>query len=53
MLDALATISRTEGLRGLYRGLGPTLVGLVPSWAIYFATYSFLKNFFATNGIKY
>lgn len=51
MTDALVTIGRTEGIRGLYRGLGPTLVGLVPSWAIYFSTYSFLKTRVVKDGM--
>jgi len=33
-----------EGLRGLFRGLGPNLVGVAPSRAIYFWTYSTTKQ---------
>eukprot|EP01132_Coremiostelium_polycephalum_P006208 gene6208-7730_t len=32
------------GVRNLYIGLKPTLLGLVPTWSIYFATYSSLKE---------
>lgn len=33
-----------DGLRGLYRGLGPTILGYLPTWAIYFAVYDGLKS---------
>ncbi|GBC04497.1 hypothetical protein RclHR1_00570053 [Rhizophagus clarus] len=32
-----------EGIRGLYRGLGPTLYGYLPTWAIYFSAYDYFK----------
>ncbi len=37
-------IVETEGPRGLFRGLGPNLVGVAPSRAIYFFTYSTAKR---------
>jgi solute carrier family 25 folate transporter 32 len=39
----LSSIWRVEGLRGMYRGLGPTLVGYLPSFSIYFPAYHFCK----------
>jgi solute carrier family 25 (mitochondrial folate transporter), member 32 len=36
-----------DGLRGMYRGLGPTILGYLPTWAIYFAVYDGIKTFFA------
>ena len=36
----------TDGLRGLYRGLGPTILGYLPTWAIYFAVYDGIKTHF-------
>ena len=33
-----------EGIRGMYRGLGPNLVGVAPSRAIYFWSYSTTKK---------
>jgi len=37
-------IYKNEGKRGLFRGLGPNLVGVAPSRAIYFCTYSQVKT---------
>ncbi|XP_050412192.1 solute carrier family 25 member 36 [Patella vulgata] len=35
----------TEGAKGLFKGLGPNLVGVAPSRAIYFFTYANTKQF--------
>lgn len=35
-----------DGLRGMYRGLGPTMLGYLPTWAIYFAVYDGIKTRF-------
>ncbi|KAI8913930.1 mitochondrial carrier domain-containing protein [Powellomyces hirtus] len=40
VVNLLGTIRRQEGIRALWKGLGPNLVGVVPARAIYFATYS-------------
>ncbi|TFY69085.1 hypothetical protein EVG20_g3311 [Dentipellis fragilis] len=39
----IKTILKHDGLRGLYRGLGPTVLGYLPTWAIYFAVYDGIK----------
>ncbi|GAA5930159.1 uncharacterized protein JCM15063_004731 [Sporobolomyces koalae] len=33
-----------EGFKGLYRGLGPTIIGYLPTWAIYFFVYDQAKG---------
>ncbi|WFD34186.1 hypothetical protein MCUN1_001023 [Malassezia cuniculi] len=33
-----------DGIRGFYRGLGPTLIGYLPTWAIYFCLYDMCKD---------
>ncbi|XP_015897005.3 uncharacterized protein LOC107430651 [Ziziphus jujuba] len=42
---AFHTICRDEGFLGLYKGLGPTLLGVGPSIAISFSVYEMLRSF--------
>ncbi|KAJ3487450.1 hypothetical protein NLI96_g3529 [Meripilus lineatus] len=44
-LDALRVIVRTEGFKGLYRGLWPNLLKVAPSIATSFFTYELVKDF--------
>jgi len=44
--DTVKTIIKHDGLRGMYRGLGPTILGYLPTWAIYFAVYNGIKIHF-------
>lgn len=39
-----SAVYELEGLRGMWRGLGPALSGVIPSRAVQFATYSFMKR---------
>ncbi|KAL8711282.1 MAG: hypothetical protein Q9220_004179 [cf. Caloplaca sp. 1 TL-2023] len=43
-----ATIWREEGVRGMYRGLGPMLLGYIPTWAVYLTVYNKTQAFFRT-----
>lgn len=38
------------GLKGLYRGLGPTIAGYLPNWGIYFSVYDAVKRHMANEG---
>ena len=44
LVQMLRDIHTKEGIRGLWRGLGPNLVGVVPARAIYFSTYASTKE---------
>lgn len=45
-VGTIKTIAKYDGLRGFYRGLGPTILGYLPTWAIYFAVYDGIKSAF-------
>eukprot|EP00899_Mesostigma_viride_P002434 jgi/Mesvir1/12191/Mv00428-RA.1 len=45
--DALGGVGRREGFFGLYRGVGPTLLGVLPYSGLKFFIYEFLKLHFS------
>ncbi|GAB4841078.1 Nicotinamide adenine dinucleotide transporter 1, chloroplastic [Ancistrocladus abbreviatus] len=44
IISSLKWIFHREGLRGMYRGLSPTILALLPNWAVYFSMYEQLKG---------
>ncbi|KAI8805641.1 mitochondrial carrier domain-containing protein [Cladochytrium replicatum] len=46
--SALNKIYKADGIRGLYRGVGPTVAGYLPTWAIYFTVYDSAKETLAS-----
>ncbi|KGN44980.1 nicotinamide adenine dinucleotide transporter 1, chloroplastic [Cucumis sativus] len=49
IVGSLQQIFHKEGLRGMYRGLAPTVLALLPNWAVYFTIYGQLKTFLASD----
>ncbi|KAJ3700836.1 hypothetical protein LUZ61_004541 [Rhynchospora tenuis] len=44
IIASLEQIVKNEGIVGLYRGLSPTILALLPTWAVYFTVYDKLKH---------
>lgn len=45
MITVLLRIKRSEGIRGLYRGLSPTLLRTFPSTGALFVAYEYSREF--------
>lgn len=52
MIGTAKVIWRDEGLRGLYRGLNPMLLGYLPTWAVYLTVYEKSKVFYESQFSK-
>lgn len=46
MVGTSRTILRQDGFKGMYRGLGPMLLGYLPTWAVYMAVYDSSREWF-------
>jgi solute carrier family 25 folate transporter 32 len=46
MIGTGKMIWREEGIRGLYQGLAPMLLGYLPTWAVYLTVYDKSRAFF-------
>ncbi|KAL5611953.1 hypothetical protein BROUX41_000480 [Berkeleyomyces rouxiae] len=44
LVGTAKVILREEGVRGLYRGLGPIVFGYLPTWAVWFTVYNKSKT---------
>lgn len=45
LFGTASVIWRDEGLRGMYRGLGPIILGYLPTWAVWFTVYNKSKTY--------
>ncbi|EXF84825.1 hypothetical protein COL5a_002979 [Colletotrichum fioriniae] len=44
LLGTARVIWKDEGIRGMYRGLGPIVLGYLPTWAVWFTVYNKSKD---------
>ncbi|KAL9050013.1 MAG: hypothetical protein Q9162_006895 [Coniocarpon cinnabarinum] len=48
MFGTANVIWRQDGLRGMYRGLGPMLLGYLPTWSVYMSVYGAARDYYYT-----
>ncbi|KAH8893502.1 mitochondrial carrier [Thozetella sp. PMI_491] len=49
LVGTASIIWREEGIRGMYRGLGPIILGYLPTWAVWFTVYNKSKRWLAND----
>ncbi|KAI2625847.1 mitochondrial carrier [Hypoxylon sp. NC1633] len=52
LVGTARVIWKEEGLRGMYRGLGPIILGYLPTWAVWFTVYNKSKVFMADHKVQ-
>jgi len=48
LFGTASTVWAQEGARGFYRGLGPMMIGYLPTWAVYMGVYNKAKDYYYT-----
>lgn len=48
LIGTARVIWKEDGIRGMYRGLGPMLLGYLPTWAVYMGVYEKSKEYYYT-----
>ena len=48
MIGTASVIWKQDGVRGMYRGLGPMLLGYLPTWAVYMTVYGAARDYYYT-----
>lgn len=51
-VDAIKQVLKTEGVRGLYRAYGATVMSFGPFSAFYFLFYEKMKGLFVANDVQ-
>ena len=46
MIGTARTIWKEDGIQGMYRGLGPMLLGYLPTWAVYMTVYDMSREYY-------
>ncbi|KAI0024196.1 folate transporter/carrier [Xylariomycetidae sp. FL0641] len=52
LMGTAGVIWKEEGIRGMYRGLGPIILGYLPTWAVWFTVYNKSKHFMADRKVE-
>ena len=47
LVGTARVIWKEEGIKGMYRGLGPIVLGYLPTWAVWFTVYNKSKGWLA------
>lgn len=45
ILDVISKVNKTDGVKGLYKGMTASVIGIIPYWAAYFGIYDTGKKY--------